>query len=244
MKTEHKLSPMQEFTESMFYAAFLKADEERGRAILEEEADEKKELSNEERRRLQRQISAVLARMRLRRACQVMLVVSRRAAILIGILLLIGVTLMATVEAVREKVAELLFGFQPGHVELELEPSGGLKAEGYPLPTFEFSYIPKGFTPYDSEDAEERAAMGIFIYENSEEEYIHCNICTASTRMSVNTEGANRIEKCVIRGNEGMLIEDDGRIALIWSEDLYYFVLDARLSENELYRIAEGIQVK
>lgn len=238
MESKFEIPAMREFVEGIFCAAFLKADEEMGEGLLKELQGERIRLSEFEEKRLRRLIARTLTRIRLKRARSIAIAVSRRVAVIIAAILLVGITLMATVKAVRDKVVELLFHFTEEYVEAEMEPA---ETDALPeeLSDYVLGYLPEGFKLESSALDDHK---NVFFYQNGEGQYIRYVIYFDKGVSNFDTEQADRTEELTIAGNKALLFEKEKLITLIWAQDQYYFVLGANISEEEIVRMAESVQ--
>ena len=65
---------------------------------------------------------------------------------------------------------------------------------------------------------------------------------TGSAEIRVDTENANRIESVAIGSSEGLLVEKDGSIQIVWNADGTVLTVISNLNEEEVLRFAHGIQ--
>ena len=65
---------------------------------------------------------------------------------------------------------------------------------------------------------------------------------TGSAEIRVDTEDANRIESVAIGSSEGLLVEKDGSIQIVWNADGTVLTVISNLNEEEVLRFAQGIQ--
>lgn len=65
---------------------------------------------------------------------------------------------------------------------------------------------------------------------------------TGSAEIRVDTEDANRIESVAIGSSEGLLVEKDGSIQIVWNADGTVLTVISNLNKEEVLRFAQGIQ--
>ncbi|MDW7669263.1 MAG: DUF4367 domain-containing protein [Bacillota bacterium] len=104
----------------------------------------------------------------------------------------------------------------------------------YYYPTF----IPDNF---ELITAEEFGNSKYLTFENNLDQYIKIIQSSMNFESQIDTEGATIIE-IDVNGNEGMLIEKDNRLILIWNNDERIFRIQNNLDRNTILKIANNLE--
>lgn len=170
---------------------------------------------------------------------------SKRIAIIFLIISVGIVTLTMNVEAVRNKVIEIINIIYTEFTEFKLKKD----TVDREIELLEPNYLPKGFREVDRMDAD---TGNFIIYENSENLQIrYSSDIISSNSIIVDTENA-LVETIYIHGNEATYVIKDNNQQILWNDGDYIYWIDREFSDNnisekdkkELIKIAENIKIK
>ena len=162
------------------------------------------------------------------------------AAVVIALVSLAGGVAIATSQAVRVQVMQLLLHVEEEYTELSLvedeAASFDVPAEwqGSSFP----AYIPEGMQLVQSIDGNYVLYRG----ETDRAKKMSFSESDASTVTNIDTEDAT-VTTILIYDNTGYLAEKEDRIILFWSDGQYYYILTMQnISSDEALRVAESVR--
>lgn len=146
---------------------------------------------------------------------------------------------VARVEFIRVRVMKLLIEIQEDHARLSLVEDDESEVLVPPEWSGEYYpyYIPEGF-----EIKEVDARDCSISYVNSVGNELHFVERTAKWEMGVDTEDAE-LSYIEINGLTALLIEQDERYKLTWSDGKAYFLVITDLTKDECVRIASNVRI-
>lgn len=186
-------------------------------------------------------MSAALRQRRLRRFSSHVLLPLGRAAAALVILMSLGVTTaVASNEALRSAVMQLIFSAQHTRTEVRLVP---VEEAVFPVPEgwrgkYFPAFIPEGYSIVRISRSE--GDMHRVAYQNEEGNLLHFTENTINSTSNIDTEGA-AVSKMLIHGYQGLLSQKNGISILTWSADDRYFVLSLAGDKNLALQIAESV---
>lgn len=145
---------------------------------------------------------------------------------------------------IREALYQLIVEQHERYSQIELQQGEENNAEYISNAA---SYVPS-YVPDQMElDQIEKLRYSVnasYIGKDNEELYLTFRQIdpTGSAEIRVDTENANRIESVAIGSSEGLLVEKDGSIQIVWNADGTVLTVISNLNEEEVLRFAHGIQ--
>jgi hypothetical protein len=163
---------------------------------------------------------------------------SKRAAILILVLIAAMSALMFTVEAVRVRVLNFFIERNEKYTEVRIDEEGGDLTpnqdwESYYIP----EYLPEG---YFFESSEAIGSLKVLKYTN-EENHIIFTQANNGTDIQLDTEDAV-VEEVNLDGKEGMIITEGDRVMLFWYNEEASFTLIGHEDKEEILKAAESVE--
>lgn len=136
------------------------------------------------------------------------------------------------------KAWDVLVRWHSTHLEVDMPDTEWTGA----VPEYELTYVPEGFELV-MEDCDEFG--GIILYENGEN-YFRLSYSLAGGNYKYDNEHS---ELSVIEDKEGNTVlfirYEEGGYSMLWeSEDEIMFSVYARVTEDELFKIKDGIKIK
>lgn len=161
-------------------------------------------------------------------------------------LLVIAALLIGTwnVEAIRNHMLNMFIQIQQKYTEIRFEQASPSFENPYLVINWENTYaptqVPEGFQIVGVKDHQ---TMKVIEYENSSNMTIWFQQNTKHTIMNVDTENADNVMFTTIQGNQGLIIEKDHTITIVWPvEDYHQFlVLGPTELLDELIQMAESV---
>lgn len=164
---------------------------------------------------------------------------SKRAAILILVLIGAMSALMFTVEAVRVRVLNFFIERNEKYTEVRIDEEtgsnsiAGLDWENYYSP----GYIPEG---YSFESSKGLGAIKVLIYTNGEDQIVFTQ-SRNGTDIQLDTEDAV-VKEVSIDGKEGMIITEGDKVMLFWYNEEVSFTLVGHVAEEEMVKMALSVE--
>jgi len=163
---------------------------------------------------------------------------SKKAAIILLIIIAGISTLIFTVEAIRVRVFNFFIERNERYTEIRVEEENNIDTpeldwENYYQPT----YMTEG---YFFESAEGIGSIKVLKYTNGENE-ITFTQANNGTDFQLDTEDAVT-EKININGNEGFLIIKEDRSMIFWHNEERSFTITGKIKKEEIIKIAESIE--
>ena len=163
---------------------------------------------------------------------------SKRAAIILLIIIAGISTLIFTVEAIRVRVFNFFIERNERYTEIRIEEENNIKTpeldwENYYQPT----YMPEG---YYFESEEDGGLIKILNYSDGKNQIIITQT-NNSAGIQIDTEDATT-EKININGNEGFLIIKEDRSMIFWHNEERSFTITGNIKKEEIIKIAESIE--
>lgn len=222
--------------------------EQEGAKIIEEakenNADPDLRISPEERERFYKLIDTEARKKKLREHRKRSKRILNRAAIIFLVVLVGFGTCMLTVDAFRAKFLNMFISQKGDYAVIGVDSSEAPDDSDLPewasLPT----YIPEGYIKSSSTLG---GNMDIFTeYTNNSNHSIISILQRPISQLSlhIDTEDLDSYEEIKIKGRDGVLTKKDGFYNLTWQGDEYFFVLIAQLSDGEVIKIAESVEIK
>lgn len=162
----------------------------------------------------------------------------KSAAVVFFILFIGSSILLFSVEAFRVKAINFIMEIKKEYTEIRTKSPGEDAAlkEIY-LP----DYIPEGF---EISKTEVFSASKIIHYSNDKGQVIaFAQYNNENASLRIDTEEA-KVEKIVINGSEGLLVEKEQLITILWHNDNFSFYLKSKTDKDLLIKIAESINYK
>lgn len=222
--------------------------EQEGAKIIEEakenNADPDLRISPEEREMFYKLIDAEARKKKLREHRKRSKRILNRAAIIFLVVLVGFGTCMLTVDAFRAKFLNMFISQKGDYAVIGVDssevPDDSDLPEWASLPT----YIPEGYLQISDSAVKN---FGIYTdYFNESDNRIMTLAQQPLERLSlhIDTEDLDSYEELKIKGRDGILTKKDGFYNLTWKGDDYFFMITAQLSEDEVIKIAESVEIK
>src|SRR6056297_21110 len=163
---------------------------------------------------------------------------SKKAAIILLIIIAGISTLIFTVEAIRVRVFNFFIERNERYTEIRIEEENNIKTpeldwENYYQPT----YMPEG---YYFESEEDGGLIKMLNYSDGKNQIIITQT-NNSAGIQIDTEDATT-EKININGNEGFLIIKEDRSMIFWHNEERSFTITGNIKKEEIIKIAESIE--
>lgn len=156
----------------------------------------------------------------------------RVACVLLAVALISGITI-GSVEAWRSKFLNFIFNEDQPNTDYRYAES---KDTTYSNDSISLGYIPAGFVlEYDHSST--RDADLRFTNQNT---YFSVMSADTDLKNSVDTENA-MIENLLVNEKEAVYITKENLNILVWSDDIYSYVIYGNISKDELLKIAKKI---
>jgi hypothetical protein len=215
------------YEDALFALLMDRAAEHTGKKLLEEnerfKQDESFALPEDVDQRCQKTIRREFTKVRCRSAQHTAYHVFSKAAVVVTIILLLFATAYAAVPAVRLNTLNLIitqsetattFSFRD-RTDADSESETSFSSDslrGYHLPD-----IPDGFSIVQNED---NSVTSLLRYTNDDGAGIEFYVFSMSEAMtySIDTEDAERVEEIQIHGCDGLFIEKQGSIKIVWMD--------------------------
>lgn len=162
----------------------------------------------------------------------------QRAAVIFFIFFIGSSILLFSVEAFRVKTINFIMETTKEYTEIKTESSGEDAAlKGMYLP----DYIPDGF---EISKTELLSASKIIRYTNDKNQLIvFVQYKNENSSLRIDTEEAE-VEKISINGFEGLLVEKEQLITILWHNEKSSFYLKSNIDKNLLIKMGESINYK
>ncbi len=169
-------------------------------------------------------------------------ILSKVSMVIVVAAVAVSVTVM-NVAAIREPLMQWVFQYYTDHTEITFPG-----AEFHGLPEITFGYIPDGFTEV-TEKGSSTGHSWRFTPEGTKEEYIRFAVDSLTGVMNIDTEDAEVRYETAKDGTVLMIIQkwydDKYYTSFMWhDEDALYDLGSYCVSEEELYKIYEGLSIK
>lgn len=181
---------------------------------------------------------------RIKRVKKTAVKISKKVAVIFIIISLISSIIMMSVEAIRTNFFNMVIDTYQKYslISHQEEIDNNFKSK---LPDEWKDYYYPSFIPDNFEliTANEFGNSKYFTFENKLDQYIKIIQSSMNFESQIDTEGATIIE-IDVNGNEGMLIEKDNLLILIWNNDERTFRIQSSLDRNTILKIANNLEKK
>ena len=164
-----------------------------------------------------------------------------RVAVMFLVILVGFGTCMMTVDAFRARFFNLFINQQGNHAEIEFSSSEEINniPEWVSLP----QYIPENFYETSAVYSEDNALVD---YSNTQNDIFISFTQDRSQNLSthIDTEETQEYKKITVNGNDGVYMFKDGYSTLTWQGGDSVFGIFSQLSEEEVLKIAESVEIK
>ncbi len=164
---------------------------------------------------------------------------SKRAAVIILVLISVMSALMFTVEAVRIRVLNFFIEVNERYTEVRVDEVNGkdltpeLDWDSYYAP----EYLPDG---YFFEASVDGGTIKVLKYNDGEKQIVITQARNGAD-IQLDTEDAE-VRTVVIDGTEGKLISKGDRVMLFWYNDEKSFTIKGQVNEEEVIRMMESLE--
>ena len=172
---------------------------------------------------------------------------THKVALASSIVLLIFATTFFTVEAVRINVRNLFISAQKEYTEIRLRDQEPQDSEEKPQITWEGAYapttVPAGFEIAKVTDGTNTKTIE---YKNATGGHIIFQQLGEDGGMNIDTEDAE-VENIIIQGSEGLLVNKNELITLVWHNEDYLFLLmiyAAEIDNDAALAIADSVALQ
>lgn len=165
---------------------------------------------------------------------------SQYASTIILLFIVVSSGLILNVDAINKQFAKMILSFNDSYTEVELEQGEDTYSQKLDLGILETlapTYIPEGF---ERREMEIRETSAMLYYDDDDKRFIEINILGSSASTNVDSEDAV-FDEIRIKGQDGLLIEKNGRFHLIWEMEGNIFMMYANVSKEELIKVAESM---
>ncbi len=170
-----------------------------------------------------------------------------KAAAIFAIIFILFSTSVLVVGAVRVKVLNLFISMQEKYTEIRIAPNEDSLIGNNIFISWDSAYaptkIPEGYTIQSLTNGKNFKAIE---YTNKDQETIHFQQLNEDWNMNVDTEDANKTTKVSIQGQEGLLVEKNEVITVVWGNqsDVFTIISHSKtLGSKELIRMAESVNL-
>ena len=163
----------------------------------------------------------------------------RYVAIFLIVFLLVNIILVTTVEAYREALIRVITHNGPHAIDVHFENNSGAEPIDASVLVYEPTYLPKGY----KFDRMESWFFGTTVYYTKGKKTIRFAQESTSAGFSIDNEHGDTGE-IKIQGYEGVYVEMQDGILLVWSNGEAIFQLKGDLSLKTLRKIAESVVKK
>ena len=162
------------------------------------------------------------------------------------VVLLFGLFLLSTVavQAVRVNVLNFLISFEREYTSIQIGGADSNSIIGgnvYVTWTDAYvpTYIPDGFRITRLNNEQDYRYIN---YSHDDGRTVYYYELSAMYESNIDTEDADRIENVSIHGLDALFVEKDGKLSIAWAGGDRMFVISAQVTENEIFKIAEGVR--
>ncbi|MDO4539612.1 MAG: DUF4367 domain-containing protein [Syntrophomonadaceae bacterium] len=243
-RQEFKQKLYEEYEDSLFrLAAFhtLEREGEMWRREMEEiPPEERLYPSAAQLKHMRRQLDKELNRQQWSRRRQRATRLVNVAAVIVLAFAIVSTTLVMNVEAVRQRVYNVLLVKQPESTLFQLEAASPEETAAVMAasPGYWPGYVPEGYSLIKRET---NGGNTRTVYMCGDDKYLNLTVLSPDANVYLDSENADREETIYINGNEGLLIEKYGQYSLTWAADGHIFTLRCPLSLEETVKIAESL---
>ncbi|ADY57019.1 hypothetical protein Sgly_2746 [Syntrophobotulus glycolicus DSM 8271] len=239
---------LEELAEIQIKLAMTSYAERDGQRLLQENEELRKDPfyqpTVEAKRKFKRMINQHYYKQKAKNILQIFSRNLNKTAVVFSLLIVLLLTSAFTVQAVRIKVLNLFISMEDKYTEIRLEDKGTIVGNDL-LINWENAYapavIPEGYSISNLTNHQNLKSIeytskngGIILFQQIDK--------NGST--NVDTENAEKVEKVTVQGREGLLVNKEGLITVIWSNDSYGFILHAQtadLGNKDVFQIAESV---
>lgn len=237
----------EEYEDSLFKLVMHDAAEKEGKLFLEEKEKLKNDpefaLSKEIIQKFSLQVDTRLKKAKTYSARRRMLGVLNKAAAAILIMLIIMFTTVASVQALRAKAFNLLRDIRQQYTSYELKESESDLKGGDGVVNWSQAYVPT-YLPegYKAINISKGKIYNEIQFKNEQGRLITYTELTVGNRPALDTENAAVIKTVDINGHEGMLVEKNSLVTILWEMDGRIFMIRAQTDQDVTMMIAEGVK--
>lgn len=167
-----------------------------------------------------------------------------RISIALAVLVIVSLTSILTVEAVRIRFLNLMIEVEEKYTTIRLQDENSaaiitLDNESW-SGCFRPTYIPDGYYltyEYNKELTKQ------LTYENEQGKAIHYSQFSSSTSVSLDSENASVMENIKVNGFDGLLIIKGEHISIAWSDREHIFTVLCSVTRAEAERIAQSVKI-
>jgi len=238
----------EEYEDSLFRLVMHDAGQHEGKLFLEEKEilnNDPESLPSEEAfQRFSQQLEAHLKKRRANIEKRHILKVITRSAVIILVVMVLSLTAVASVQALRVRVLNLLLDIQPKYTSFQLKESGSSLGGGSPVvdwtKTYVPTYIPDG---YQISNIANGDLFKKIVFENQDKDSLITYMeLSEGNNPAVDTENASVFKPISINGHEGTLVVKNSMVTIVWEMDNYIFIIQTQTREEIAVKIAEGVK--
>ena len=167
----------------------------------------------------------------------------RYAASVVIVLLALSSILFVSVEAIRVPIINYYISLNEGHLEVgasdEMSKNQTINIDwSDPLARL----IPNDYSLSVCDG--DYSSQLVAIYDNPQNDSIFFSIDPADSTKKVDTEDAQKVEKCIVAGYEAVIVVKNNNTTLVWQYEAIgktFLITANSLSEIEMIDIAESI---
>ena len=165
---------------------------------------------------------------------------SSRVAVFILLFSIAVVTMTLSVEAIRVRVLNFFIEVNDRYSQVQLKDMDEISYQANIPSDWEDFYLPE-YLPnsYAISDTKIFGDSKIVFYQNPEGSEIQFSQSPYSDSFQVDTE-EGKTEDIKIQGHQGLLVDKDGMLTLLWfDQDSTFFIL-GRIDKNDIIKMAES----
>lgn len=237
----------EDYEDSLFKLVMYDAAEKEGRLFLEEKEKLKNNSefapSEEAIQKFSRQLDTRLKKAKTYSARRRMLGILNKAAAAILIILIIMFTTVTSVQALRIKALNLLKDIRQQYTSFELKESKNGSAGGNGVVNWSQAYVPT-YLPegYKAINSSKGKVYSEIQFKNEQGRLITYTELTEGNKPALDTESAAVTKTVDINGHEGMLVEKNSLVTILWEMDGRIFMIRAQTDQDATMMIAEGVK--
>lgn len=233
----------EEYEESVMKLVMARLAEWEGKKLLEENEELSKDPfyqpSEKAQQKFKKRLNQHFALFYLKKAARIFPSDLKKVVASFLIVMLILLTTVWNVEAVRIKVLNLMIRVQEKYTEIRFGHSS------HPQIEWHNAYVPtKVPVGYRIVQVKNLKTIKSIEYENENNGYILFQQTIESSSMNVDTENADEVIRMKIQGEDGLVVRKNDVMTIVWKkEDRLFLILGSStgLTEKDLIEMAESV---
>lgn len=235
----------EEYEDSLMRLVMYEAAEKEGKTFLEETVKLKNDPaytpSVDAVQRFNSKLDTIIKKNRASALRRRILKISNRSAIAMLIVIVLLLTTVASVQALRVRVLNFFIDIKPEYTSFQLKENGD-SPSGSPVvewtKAYVPTYIPEGYKVSSSSSSETYKKI---IFQNQKGSVIIYTESNEDSMLNMDTENASVVKEISINDHKGMLAVKNSTVTIVWVLDEHVFTVQASSDEDTVVKIAEGV---